>query len=97
MLHFLKYTTVFVYFSFTRNLPAPLRDAIHPRQWKKLYTQHDVDSALSKVKLVGFSEKLVCRNLMIVFSLSSVNYIAASTLMLPNVESYSLDELVSLA
>ncbi|KAK3764323.1 hypothetical protein RRG08_008805 [Elysia crispata] len=44
--------------SIFRNLPAPLRDAIHPRQWKKLYTQHDVDSALSKVKLVGFSEKL---------------------------------------
>ncbi|GFO12839.1 integrator complex subunit 9, partial [Plakobranchus ocellatus] len=37
---------------------APLRDAINPRQWKKLYTQHDVDSALAKVKLVGFSEKL---------------------------------------
>ncbi|GFN90879.1 integrator complex subunit 9-like [Plakobranchus ocellatus] len=44
--------------SFTRNLPAPLRDAINPRRWEKLYTQHDVDSALAKVKLVGFSEKL---------------------------------------
>ncbi|CAG5124649.1 unnamed protein product, partial [Candidula unifasciata] len=41
-----------------RNLPAPLRDAIRPRQWRKLYTLHDINSALSKVQLVGFSEKV---------------------------------------
>ncbi|CAL1529040.1 unnamed protein product [Lymnaea stagnalis] len=41
-----------------KNLPTPLRDAVNPRQWRKLYTLHDINSTLSKVQLVGFSEKL---------------------------------------
>ncbi|XP_005113593.2 integrator complex subunit 9-like [Aplysia californica] len=41
-----------------KSLPAPLRDAINPRQWRKLYTLHDINSALSKVQLVGFSQKV---------------------------------------
>lgn len=41
-----------------KNLPAPLRDAINPRHWRKLYTLHDINSSLSKVQLVGFSQKV---------------------------------------
>ena len=41
-----------------KNLPPPLRNAIQPTQWRKLYTQHDINAALSKVQLVGFSQKV---------------------------------------
>ncbi|KAG1663664.1 Integrator complex subunit 9 [Nymphon striatum] len=37
-------------------LPPPLCDAIKPWIWKKCYSMKDVNSSLSSVKMVGFSE-----------------------------------------
>ncbi|KAK2180539.1 hypothetical protein NP493_439g04033 [Ridgeia piscesae] len=38
-------------------LPSPLRDAVSPGAWRRCYSNHDIQSCLSKVQKVGFSEK----------------------------------------
>ncbi|KAG0409769.1 hypothetical protein HPB47_013124 [Ixodes persulcatus] len=35
------------------------QDLGKPRSWKQLYNMHDVNSSLSKVKVVGFAEKVI--------------------------------------
>lgn len=39
-------------------LPLPSLDLGKPRSWRQLYSMHDVNSSLSKVKVVGFAEKV---------------------------------------
>lgn len=39
-------------------LPPPLRDSVNPQGWRQCYNQHDVESSLAKVHMVGFNEKL---------------------------------------
>lgn len=43
-----------------RLLPGPLKDAVEVWSWKKCYSMQEVNSALSKVQLVGYSQKVVC-------------------------------------
>lgn len=40
-----------------RNLPAPLKDAAEVAAWRKCYGMADVNAALSKVQLVGYSQR----------------------------------------
>jgi len=40
-----------------RSLPQPLCDLVNPRTWKCLYTREQMESSLSKVTLVGYSER----------------------------------------
>lgn len=47
---------VCVYF---RLLPGPLKDAVDVWSWRKCYSMQEVNSALSKVQLVGYSQKVV--------------------------------------
>lgn len=42
-----------------RMLPGPLKDAVEVWSWKKCYSMQEVNSALSKVQLVGYSQKVV--------------------------------------
>ncbi|XP_074644115.1 integrator complex subunit 9-like [Tubulanus polymorphus] len=44
--------------SVIRCLPPPLRDVIKISSWKQCYNQHDIDACLSKVKMIGYNEKL---------------------------------------
>ncbi|GCB77734.1 hypothetical protein scyTo_0021128, partial [Scyliorhinus torazame] len=41
-----------------RLLPAPLKDAVEVLTWKRCYTMQEVNLALSKVQLVGYSQKI---------------------------------------
>ncbi|KAG7316442.1 hypothetical protein KOW79_019983 [Hemibagrus wyckioides] len=41
-----------------RMLPGPLKDAVEVWSWKKCYSMQEVNSALSKVQLVGYSQKV---------------------------------------
>uniref|UniRef100_A0A8C5PBJ1 Integrator complex subunit 9 n=1 Tax=Leptobrachium leishanense TaxID=445787 RepID=A0A8C5PBJ1_9ANUR len=41
-----------------RMLPAPLKDAVDVFTWKKCYTMQEVNSALSMIQLVGYSQKI---------------------------------------
>ncbi|XP_064411595.1 integrator complex subunit 9 [Latimeria chalumnae] len=41
-----------------RLLPAPLKDAVEVSTWRRCYTMQEVNSALSKVQLVGYSQKI---------------------------------------
>uniref|UniRef100_UPI00398F2222 integrator complex subunit 9 isoform X1 n=1 Tax=Pristiophorus japonicus TaxID=55135 RepID=UPI00398F2222 len=41
-----------------RHLPAPLKDAVEVLTWKRCYTMPEVNLALSKVQLVGYSQKI---------------------------------------
>ncbi|XP_078085588.1 integrator complex subunit 9 isoform X1 [Mustelus asterias] len=41
-----------------RHLPAPLKDAVEVLTWKRCYTMSEVNLALSKVQLVGYSQKI---------------------------------------
>lgn len=41
-----------------RLLPAPLKDTAEVSTWKSCYTMQEVNSALSKVQLVGYSQKI---------------------------------------
>lgn len=43
----------------SRHLPAPLKDAVEVLTWKRCYTMSEVNLALSKVQLVGYSQKIV--------------------------------------
>lgn len=40
-------------------LPGPLKDALDVWAWKRSYSLQEVNSALSKVQLVGYSQKVV--------------------------------------
>lgn len=42
-----------------RLLPAPLKDAVEVSMWRKCYTMPEVNAALSKIQLVGYSQKIV--------------------------------------
>uniref|UniRef100_A0A8C5I3W0 Integrator complex subunit 9 n=1 Tax=Gouania willdenowi TaxID=441366 RepID=A0A8C5I3W0_GOUWI len=39
-------------------LPGPLKDAVEVWTWKRCYSMQEVNSALSKVQLVGYSQKV---------------------------------------
>ncbi|KTG45422.1 hypothetical protein cypCar_00027734 [Cyprinus carpio] len=41
-----------------RLLPGPLKDAVDVWSWRKCYSVQEVNSALSKVQLVGYSQKV---------------------------------------
>uniref|UniRef100_A0A7M4E344 Integrator complex subunit 9 n=1 Tax=Crocodylus porosus TaxID=8502 RepID=A0A7M4E344_CROPO len=41
-----------------RLLPAPLKDAVEVSTWRRCYTMPEVNSALSKIQLVGYSQKI---------------------------------------
>uniref|UniRef100_A0A672ZBJ9 Integrator complex subunit 9 n=1 Tax=Sphaeramia orbicularis TaxID=375764 RepID=A0A672ZBJ9_9TELE len=41
-----------------RMLPGPLKDAVEVWTWKRCYSMQEVNSALSKVQLVGYSQKV---------------------------------------
>uniref|UniRef100_A0A672JS00 Integrator complex subunit 9 n=1 Tax=Salarias fasciatus TaxID=181472 RepID=A0A672JS00_SALFA len=41
-----------------RLLPGPLKDAVDVWTWKRCYSMQEVNSALSKVQLVGYSQKV---------------------------------------
>ncbi|XP_043918652.1 integrator complex subunit 9 [Protopterus annectens] len=41
-----------------RLLPTPLKDAVELSTWRRCYTMQEVNSALSKIQLVGFSQKI---------------------------------------
>ncbi|XP_069584497.1 integrator complex subunit 9 isoform X1 [Ranitomeya imitator] len=41
-----------------RQLPAPLKDAVEVFTWRKCYTMQEVNAALSKIQLVGYSQKI---------------------------------------
>ncbi|XP_028908605.1 integrator complex subunit 9 isoform X2 [Ornithorhynchus anatinus] len=41
-----------------RLLPAPLKDAVEVATWRRCYTMPEVNSALSKIQLVGYSQKI---------------------------------------
>ncbi|XP_048392611.1 integrator complex subunit 9 isoform X2 [Stegostoma tigrinum] len=41
-----------------RHLPVPLKDAVEVLTWKRCYTMPEVNLALSKVQLVGYSQKI---------------------------------------
>lgn len=42
-----------------RMLPGTLKDAVDVWTWKRSYSMQEVNSALSKVQLVGYSQKVV--------------------------------------
>uniref|UniRef100_A0A3P8WQI5 Integrator complex subunit 9 n=1 Tax=Cynoglossus semilaevis TaxID=244447 RepID=A0A3P8WQI5_CYNSE len=44
--------------TFTLTLPGPLKDAVEVWTWKRCYSMQEVNSALSKVQLVGYSQKV---------------------------------------
>lgn len=48
-------TTWYIY----RLLPSPLKDAVEVSTWRRCYTMQEVNSALSKIQLVGYSQKIV--------------------------------------
>ncbi|XP_075716977.1 integrator complex subunit 9 [Rhinoderma darwinii] len=41
-----------------RQLPVPLKDAVEVLTWRKCYTMQEVNAALSKIQLVGYSQKI---------------------------------------
>uniref|UniRef100_A0A2K5E3K7 Integrator complex subunit 9 n=1 Tax=Aotus nancymaae TaxID=37293 RepID=A0A2K5E3K7_AOTNA len=41
-----------------RLLPSPLKDAVEVSTWRTCYTMQEVNSALSKIQLVGYSQKI---------------------------------------
>lgn len=43
-------------------LPNPLCDSFKPKTWKLLYKLSEVQSSLSRIKVVGYDEKLVSSN-----------------------------------
>uniref|UniRef100_A0A8C7IZR6 Integrator complex subunit 9 n=1 Tax=Oncorhynchus kisutch TaxID=8019 RepID=A0A8C7IZR6_ONCKI len=50
--------TCWKYKEIQRLLPGPLKDAVEVSTWKRCYSMQDVNSALSKVQLVGYSQKV---------------------------------------
>lgn len=54
-----------------RQLPAPLKDAVDIFTWRKCYTMQEVNSALSKIQLVGYSQKIELFGVVLVTPLSS--------------------------
>ena len=59
-------------------LPPPLNEAINPRAWKTIYSRKQMESSLSKVTLVGFSEKKDIFGLLTVSPISSGYCIGSS-------------------
>merc|ERR1712165_287157 len=59
-------------------LPPPLNDAINPRSWKTIYSRAQMETSLSKVTLVGFSEKKDIFGLLTVSPISSGYCIGSS-------------------
>ena len=59
-------------------LPPPLNDAINPRAWKTIYSRKQMEACLSKVTLVGFSEKKDIFGLLTVSPISSGYCIGSS-------------------
>uniref|UniRef100_A0A8D1KJA5 Integrator complex subunit 9 n=2 Tax=Sus scrofa TaxID=9823 RepID=A0A8D1KJA5_PIG len=41
-----------------RLLPSPLKDAVEVSTWRRCYTMQEVNSALSKIQMVGYSQKI---------------------------------------
>ncbi|XP_060040886.1 integrator complex subunit 9 isoform X1 [Erinaceus europaeus] len=41
-----------------RLLPSPLKDAVEVSTWRRCYSMQEVNSALSKIQLVGYSQKI---------------------------------------
>ncbi|KAM7053730.1 LOW QUALITY PROTEIN: integrator complex subunit 9-like [Molossus nigricans] len=39
-------------------LPSPLKDAVEVSTWRRCYTMQEVNSALSKIQLLGYSQKI---------------------------------------
>ncbi|KAM8954214.1 integrator complex subunit 9 [Pelodytes ibericus] len=54
-----------------RLLPTPLKDAVEVFTWRKCYTIQEVNSALSKIQLVGYSQKIELFGVVQVTPLSS--------------------------
>lgn len=48
-----------------RLLPSPLKDAVEVSTWRRCYTMQEVNSALSKIQLVGYSQKIVSVNMIL--------------------------------
>ncbi|XP_064653165.1 integrator complex subunit 9-like isoform X2 [Lineus longissimus] len=77
-------TSVFKQESILKVLPAPLKDAANVSSWKQLYDMHDVNHCLSRVKMVGFNEKVDIFGALTVtpfssgYSLGSSNWIIQS-------------------
>lgn len=59
-------------------LPPPLCEAINPRAWKTIYSRKQMEESLSKVTLVGFSEKKDVFGLLTVSPISSGYCIGSS-------------------
>ena len=59
-------------------LPPPLNEAVNPRSWKNIYTREKMEASLSKVTLVGFSEKKDVFGLLTVSPISSGYCIGSS-------------------
>ena len=59
-------------------LPQPLNEAINPRSWKTIYSRKQMETSLSKVTLVGFSEKKDIFGLLTVSPISSGYCIGSS-------------------
>ena len=59
-------------------LPPPLNDAINPRAWKTIYSRKQMEASLSRVTLVGFSEKKDVFGLLTVSPISSGYCIGSS-------------------
>ncbi|XP_053105081.1 integrator complex subunit 9 isoform X2 [Hemicordylus capensis] len=54
-----------------RLLPAPLKDAVEVVTWRRCYNMQEVNSALSKIQLVGYSQKIELFGAVLVSPLSS--------------------------
>ncbi|CAB4068088.1 INTS9 [Lepeophtheirus salmonis] len=54
-------------------LPPPLCDVSNPRSWKRIYNRKQMESSLSKVQLMGYSEKKDVFGLLTVSPVSSGN------------------------
>uniref|UniRef100_A0A8C1JZU9 Integrator complex subunit 9 n=1 Tax=Cyprinus carpio TaxID=7962 RepID=A0A8C1JZU9_CYPCA len=66
-----------------RLLPGPLKDAVDVWSWRKCYSVQEVNSALSKVQLVGYSQKELFGAVQVTplssgYSLGSSNWIIQS-------------------
>lgn len=53
------------------HLPPSLSEALKPKSWKQVYSMKEVNSSLSKVQVVGFSEKLDVYGALTISSVSS--------------------------
>ncbi|XP_070533151.1 integrator complex subunit 9-like [Ptychodera flava] len=54
-----------------KTLPSPLREAQNVPSWRKCYSKHDVNAALSKVRFAGYAERLNLYGALTMIPLSS--------------------------